>query len=284
MSTLTKVFVVLQLLCSLVLAVLLVLLVSQQDRYKSQVELAEKGRLAAQAALTLTTNKLEVSEAQVAKLTSDRTKEVADWSRKVEDLNGKLASLQTEIDVANGKNGSQQDSIKALTESVNSLKEQLKAKDEELAKIRPEIVRLIAANSELNRVNNELTTQLKFAETAIRKLQEALQVQSEKMGAVTPVTGTDVKVVQAVVQTPVQIDGKVATVTTENGKTYVKLGLGARDGVKMNAQFAIYRGNVFVADAQISRVTADESIALVTVLKPGQAVQAGDLAVSGSAP
>jgi hypothetical protein len=283
LSILTKVFIVLQLVCSLVLAVLVVTMAGGTPRYKAQVEASELGRQAAVAALQKVQNAVEASEAKNAALVGERSKETADWSKQVETLRGEKSVLQTDKDTLQAQTASQADSIKALTESVNSLKEQLKAKDGELTTIRPENVGLIAKNAELNRVNNELTTQLKFAETAIRKLQEAIAVQTEKSGAVAPAIGGDAKVVQGAVVTPVQINGKVASVTTENGRTYIELGLGARDGVKVNAQFSVYRGASYVGDAVVSRVVPDQCVALVTVLKPGQSVQTGDVAISGSA-
>lgn len=283
MSILTKIFIVLQLVCSLALAVAVVVMAGNQPKYKDQVTNSEQGRIAAQAALQLEINKNAAVDALNTKLVTERTKENADWAKQVEALNGKINTLTTDKDTLAAQGSIQVDSIKALTGSVDSLKEQLKAKDDELTRIRPENVGLIGKNAELNRVNNELQTQLKFAETAIRKLQETLAQETLKSGSVAPATGGDSKVVQAVVQTPVQINGKVSSVSTDNGRTYIELGLGTRDGVKVNAQFSIYRGDSYVGDAVVSRVVPDQCVALMTVLKPGQSVKAGDVAISGSA-
>ena len=96
---------------------------------------------------------------------------------QVEELNQQVITMQTEKNLLAARDSAWQDSIQALTSSVISLKEQLKAKDVELEKIQPELARMIGRDAELNLVNNELQLQLDANAAAIRKLQDALELQ-----------------------------------------------------------------------------------------------------------
>jgi len=279
LSILTKVFIVLQLVVALVLAVMIVIGFKNLENYKNDVELARKGQLSAQAAFDVERAKNQLGETRLADTQKQLSDQVTALKAQVEGLQGQVASITAERDSLDARNVQFTTQQGQLTASVTALKDQLAAKDDELKQVRPEITRLIAQNAELSRVNNELTTQLNFATAAIRKLQEALAASSEKAGAVVPSSESKSSVVTAV-QAPVQVNAKISSVQLNNGRTFVTVPLGTRDGVKVGTQFTVSRGNAYIGDASVTRTTVDESVIQVTLVKPGQTVLVSDLATS----
>lgn len=277
MSILTKLFIVLQLVASLALAVLVVVAFKSQEPYKAKLQTTETNLVAAQSAALREKNESAALRTQLTQLSNTLSKDSSAWSAQVTDARSKAVELTVELQSEIAKHAASLNSVTQLTATVNSLKDQIAAKDAELARIRPDNVTLTQKFAELNRANNDLTTQLKLAEQAIRKLQEAIALQGDKPSSS---TAGDAKSVLAV-QTAVQINGKIGSISTHAGRTYVGLGLGTRDGVKVGTQFAISRGNSYIGDAVVNRATVDESVALITLLKEGKNVQEGDLVTSG---
>jgi len=155
--------------------------------------------------------------------------------------------------------------------------------DKELADLRPENASLIQKNAELNRVNNELSTQQRFAEQAIRKLQEQIaQAPTSGPGASAPAEGNGNQVAALSSAAGGAINGKITQVSQSAGHTLVEMPLGDRDGIKVNTRFTIYRNNGYVGDAIVQKVFPDTSVAEVTVIKPGDNVKQGDLVTTGA--
>jgi len=284
LSTLTKVFVVLQLVVSLVVAALVVVAVGKLPNYKEQVQSANLGWAAAEAQV----NNLR---AQLNAATTGNTEAIKDLQGKMSTLTASnqakdatIAQLKIEKDAAEARATQSGNTVQVLTASVNSLKDQLAAKDGELNKVRPEITALIQRNAELERANNELRTQNDFASRAIKKLQEELVAANEKASTAAPAKAETTGAVAALAagnQSNVQINGKITGVQNVAGKTYISLPLGTRDGIKTGTQFAIYRGTGYIGDATVTRVAPDQSVAVVGIVKEGQTVQNGDMVISG---
>jgi vacuolar-type H+-ATPase subunit I/STV1 len=282
LSTLTKIFIFLQLICSIAVAVVLVFGLSRLQNYRADVDSAEARAVAAQAAYQKSQNDIAVAQAQAADAIAKATGQVNDLSRANNDLTTKNAQLQSQIGALEARNAQQQNSISQLTSSIDSQNSLLAAKDKELAELRPENASLIQKNAELNRVNNELSTQQRFAEQAIRKLQEQIaQAGATGGGAAAPAEGQGGQVASLTSSASGAINGKINQVTQSAGHTLIEIPLGDRDGVKVNTRFTIYRNNGYVGDAVVQKVFPDSSVAQVTVVKPGDSVKQGDLVTTG---
>ena len=283
MSTLTKIFIFLQLICSIAVAVVIVFGISHLKNYRDDVESSESRAVAAQASYQKSQNDIAVAQAQAADAIAKATGQVNELARGNNDLTTKNAQLASQIGALEARNAQQQNSISQLTSSIDSQNSLLAAKDKELADLRPENASLIQKNAELNRTNNELSTQQRFAEQAIRKLQEQIaQAPTSGPGASAPAEGNGSQVASLSSSANGAINGKITQVSQSAGHILVEMPLGDRDGVKVNTRFTIYRNNGYVGDAVVQKVFPDSSVAEVTVVKPGDNVKQGDLVTTGA--
>jgi hypothetical protein len=281
LSTLTKIFIVLQLICAVAVSVILVFGVSRLQNYRQDVDAANSRAVAAQAAYQKGQNDIQLAQAQSAEASQKMTAQLNDLSKSNNDLTTKNAQLSSQIGALEARNAQQQNSISQLTSSIDSQNSLLAAKDKELADLRPENASLVQKNAELNRVNNELSTQQRFAEQAIRKLQEQL-ANNTGPGAAAPAEGNGGQVASLSSTAAGAINAKITQVSQSAGHTLVEMPLGDRDGVKVNTRFTIYRNSGYVGDAVVQKVFPDSSVAQVTVVRPGDSVKEGDLVTTGA--
>jgi hypothetical protein len=284
LSSLTKIFIVLQLVCALVLSVMVVTLVARQEPYRAMVSAEHLKAEASQAALQAKTNEVEAL-LQERKVANDERTALATTNAQENDrLKTDLAQRKIELDAANAKISTVTSALQQQSAANESMTKQLAAKDDEIRRLAPENVSLIQKNAELTRANNELSTANRFAEQSIRKLQEQLASSETKSGASTG--GNEASTVASLsAQTPAKINGKITSVTPTAGRTLLELPLGTRDGVKVGTRFIVYREpGGYIADAVVEKVAPDESVAAVDskTMKKGETVRTGDMVMSGS--
>ena len=287
MSTLTKILVVLQLVFSLVIAVVLVFGTGHLENYRNEVDASHTQAVAAQALLAKSQNDVAVANAQVADVNSRMAAATDELKKQNNDLATKLAQTSSERGALEAQNAQELSSISQLSSSNDSQNKLIAAKDTELAQLRPENVSLVQKNAELNRVNNDQSTSNRLAEQAIRKLQEQLaatETGPSKSGAAAPGESSDMGVASlSASPANAQINAKITSIAPSAGHTLIEVPLGTRDGVKVNTALRIYRNSGYVGDAVVQSVFADSSVAQVTIVKPGDSIKVGDLVMTPAA-
>lgn len=279
MSTLTKIFIVLQLVFSITLSVFVFLTLGGQQKYKDQVESALQSKIAAEASLGLANSQVAQLQSQYADLMNQKTSDANRLNDELTRRTTEINTRQVQIDKLDAEKLEILANIQRLTNTVSALQSTLTRRDQELDSVRPENQKLIAQNAELNRKNNEQAQQLDLAEKTIRTLQETLaQRPAAPAQGTAPAQGEAVATLSGV-PTQAQINGTVTKVQSANGKIYATLSLGSRDGIAANTRLVVYRGSNYVGDAVVVRVTPDQSVAQITVSKDG--VQANDRVISG---
>lgn len=293
MSTLTKIFIVLQLVFSLVLSVLVIVLLNGQVKYKDQVEGAERARIATAVAYGRQEALLSATRTELNTLAENAKTSTATWAKTVQERDDTIAQLRRDIAERNAQLALVQADVTKQTAIIESLKNQNQALMAENKDLRPKLLDAQQKYAEISRKNDELAYQILTAERQIRRLKEAHQQMEEELskrptaqgpaagGAVAGAAGGSVPAMSAGLQTPAQVNGKINRVAMDSGRTYITMALGKRDGVRENTHFTIYRGNQYVGDATVRNVSVDESVAVVTVLKNGMHVEAGDMVISG---
>jgi hypothetical protein len=280
LSSLTKIFIVLQLICSLIAAVVLVVAVKSQTPYKALADADHMALIGAQASLAQKTNVVNALNSQITQLNLDVKNAAGEAGRLINQLKQDKALAESARDAAEAKIAQGGNQVTAMTNANEALAKQVEVLHQEIARMGPENNKLITQNAELSRANNEAVTQLRFAESTIRKLQEELAAQATtapKGGAA--VSSESGAVASLSIQAPAQINGKVSD--ARNG--LVELPLGARDGVRVGTRFTAQRGTNFIADVVIDKVTPDASVGHAENVKKGEAVRKGDLVTSGAA-
>jgi vacuolar-type H+-ATPase subunit I/STV1 len=301
LSTLTKTFIVLTLVFSLALAVLMVLEVGRIAPYKEQLTASDARAAAATVALSVERTHLAALQTQAAQAQSELQDKVTSLTQQINALNAAQARLEIQNGTMEQRNAQLTNANTQATAVISSMKDQTTELLKEIATIRPQITDLIAKNAELNRVNNELSTQNRFAEQAIRKLQEAIVNAGNNggngAGAAINTTGGQVTQVDNATSTGTPasatnvpnrpaINGKITDIRQAAGHTLIETPLGSTSQVKPGTRFTIYRNTgarpTWIADAVVSTVTDDASVATITDTNPGQTPQAGDLVMSAS--
>jgi len=287
LSGLTKIFIVLQLVFSLVVAVLLVLMVSKLEPYKSLVDQANAGRIGAQAALAAANEDIAAKNAQLTKLQSDMQNTLAESQRVSTDQLAKISGLTQDKQASDVKAAQAQTQLVSLTNAIATLKDLLAEKDRQLNEYTPRVAQLTQQYNEVYRTNNELQNQLRGAEQTIRKLQEQIAQGPATTGAAGGgmATGNDSNAqVASLSSSSGQNKGPINARITDirqsaAGRTMIALPLGTRDGIKEGTRLAIYRGNTYLGDAAVQTVTPDQSAAAVIgpVKEP---IQQGDLVMT----
>jgi chromosome segregation ATPase len=282
LSGLTKIFIVLQLVFSVAISVLLVLMVSHQENYKGMVDSATSSSVALRATVAHDQETISALNASLADKDRQNQSSQAQSQQQLADLTTKNASLQQQVASLTASNAQVQTNLASLTATVTTQQEIIKQQSSELTNLRPQVAELTLKNADLNRANNDATNQNRAAEQAIRRLQEQIATApTTGSGAAAPTEGGQVARFSASSQTPVQINGTVSDLDQAAGRTLIETKLGARDGVRVNTRFAIFRDNKYVGDAVVERVLPGESVAVVVSTKPGESVQKGDIVQSG---
>jgi chromosome segregation ATPase len=285
LSPLTKIFIILQLVCSLVLSVMVVVLISRQQPVAQQLEQERVARFGVQAALLEKTNevdsvnqRLQQKQIELDNKSSALNKTIGELQTQLTSLRDEKGKVETDLARKNAEMGQ-------LTAANQSLSEQLAGKDKQLSTLAPENVQLIQRNAELGRAINEKETALRFAETSIRKLQEQLAANESKSGAsgsapeATSVASLSDKAPAA------PVNAKITNVAQTAGRTLIEVPLGSRDQIKAGTKLTIYRDSGYVARATVENVKIDQSAAAVDAgsVKKGETVRPGDLVITGDA-
>lgn len=264
MSALTKMFVVLQLVFSLALAVLLVLMISKQENYREISEQDRAGRAA--LAVQVSSEKEQVTAAQGA--AQDATKKLTEALTQLDATKAQLASAQGNLDAARLQADTSahtaQVQLANLTTANNTLAAANKAQAAELDSLRPKVADLTTKNSELSRAKNEADNQIAAAEQAIRKLQEQIATMSQTAPAAgASGAGGSVASLSSGNSAAGPVNARITDVQEENGRTLVQMPLGTRDGIQNGTRLMIYRNNTYITDAVVRRAASNESVAEV---------------------
>jgi hypothetical protein len=283
-SVLTKVFIVLQLVFSLALAVLVIFTLGSIQNYRKQVESSQVAQIAAAANAVQLQNELTLLQSKADAAMSQAKADAANDQNTIAGLKTDMAKLQRESDVVSSEAATDKANLTAAVLSVSGLTDQIKARDTELSSARPQVLKLTAENADLNRTNASLQTQLDSADKAIRTLQEEIAKSSTSTApaGTQANAGTQMEGQTATLAAAAPVNGKVTDVQAHDGRTFITLSLGERDKVEPNTRFTVFRGDTYVGDAVVTKATIDQSVAVVTITKPGEAVKTDDMVISGA--
>ncbi len=287
MNTVTKIFVVLQLVLALTLSVLVIVFVNKQTNYRHMIVSTQRSAIAASAALAkekLLNRNLsnELASAQESASSAQRH-----LNSRVVSLQGKLADAQTQIAELQAGNSAKSTNVTLLTNTVHSLNTQVSDQTGQLNKLRPQELMLINQNAQLSRRVTELTNERDVARKTIQVLQESVSKLNHHLSvamasAKTPTSGSanSASVLQGV-PTAASVNGSITKVAQYNGRTYVSCNLGSKDGVNQGTRLTIYSGHKYIADVLVQKSDSTRSVGVVTLKAPNAVVAKSDMVMSG---
>ena len=287
MNTLTKTFVLLQLVLALVLSVLVILFADKQQNYRSQVATSQKAQIVAQAMTSQLQQANTNLQTQLTAALQAGAEKAGRLNNSILDLQSKLADDQTTIAQLRVAKSQLQTSITDLTSTVSSLNKQVAEQNSILNTMRPKLLTYVNQNAELGRRITELTNERNVARQTIQVLQESVaslhrQMSKMEVAAKTssPTSGALSSAV-AGVPTSVQVNGTVMKVASYNGHTYVSASLGTRDGVSKGTRLTIYANGRYIGDVVVQKADATESVGVVSLQAPGTTIAPHEMVMSG---
>ncbi len=288
MSPLTKAFVVLVTLLSILLVTLVVPFVASVDKLQGDVKSAQ----AISSASQVTINDLQK---QVTTLREGVSAKEANLNATIRQLESDLASakgnetnLQAQFAKAQADNDAIRATIIASGESQKTNTALLESTLAQLNQAQSKVVERSTENTQLIARNNQLEADRAALENQTRSLREQLVSLNEELasleqavvsaGGSIPQSGTSVAAV------PTSSEPVYGAVTGQQsipgGKSLVLLNVGRADGVVPNQRFVAYRGNnEYVANLEIKSVDASNSVAVI-LGDDRAAVRDGDSVVS----
>ncbi|MEM8781730.1 MAG: hypothetical protein AAGE65_02645 [Planctomycetota bacterium] len=288
MSPLTKAFVVLVTILSILLVTLVVPFVAQVDDLRAEVDTAKA--IASAAQVTITDLRAEQSQQRegVKAKEAELTATIRQLESDLASAKGNETNLEAQLAKAQADNDAIRATIIAGGEAQKTNTALLETTLTQLTAAQSEVVERSTENTQLIARNNQLEADRAALENQSRSLREQLVALQEELGAleqaVVSAGGTIPRATAAVAAVVTPSEPVYGAVTGQGvvagGKEYVQLNIGTADGVVKNQRFVAFRGdNELVANLEVLSVDASESVAVI-LGRARQDVRTGDSVVS----
>jgi outer membrane murein-binding lipoprotein Lpp len=258
LNALTKIFIVLLVVCSLLLSAAVVVFVNRVDNYEGASKKIVSDRDAAKAsANSLTTRLAEMdtvmrnAQTAAAAREGEMSRDATRLSTQVQELNGKLAQAEKELQIANG--------------TINGTAAVAKAAQEENKGLLALNNDLRTKNDDLLRQNGELNIAVTTKDNQNRALAKNLEFEQERVAEImgqlknAPKAGSS----EATPTPSSPIAGHVTSVDIIGGKKYATISVGSADNVQKGMKFNVVNSQEFLGFLTVDRVEANEAIGAV---------------------
>jgi len=278
MSTMTKVFIVVNLVLSAIFLAASATLLGKSEEWMKKYD---KERAEHQATRQDWTTKYGAKEKDLQLSDADKNKFMGERDR----LDGEKKALENQLADQTKRNDALSSDVGKINANMDVLKTALKAKEDLAAKLQTQADEADKGRNEAvgkqNQAEEELTrvqVQLTEANEAIAKLQtekKALTEENEKKDnalAYAEKQGINLRGILAMEP----VNGKVQSV--DSRMNFVILSVGEKDKVARGYTFDIHRGNQYIGRVKVDNVGADWSSATIEFTAPGRSIQVQDSA------
>ncbi len=279
MSPLTKAFVVVVTILSVLLVALVVPFVAKTQDFQSQLNDANAGRITAERAASSLQNEIAAIQdkdsqrviglnAQVASLTADNTTLQNELARANRDVSAARAELQQlKADLAR------------LTAAADLSAALLDANTKELNTSRDDLVSTQTKLIESVDKINELEATVQGYTRQVNRLKENAQAMAERTAELEGVIANVRQIAPDAVQNAMgasgtlavrpiptkPISGKIDLVDTVGDQSFVQIDVGQSDGVEENMEFLVHRGNEYIGTLVVQTVDASKSAGVMEI-------------------
>lgn len=290
MSPLTKVFVVLVTVFSIVLVALVVPFVANTENYRAKLREVESSKTSAEARARSAeaeitalqykdSEQVALKEAENRQLTGQRNELASRLAEKTSEVEG----LRSARDKAEAGRTILEASHKQLLDVAKVMQDELKEvrkgyldRSEENTKLATTVRVLESTKGTLERQLRQLQEQVAGVQERNKQIEEAFAKLDPAQRA--QLLGND-PTASVVFESASPIHGKVTAIQQVGSDAFVQVNVGKNDGVQPNMKFLIHRGNTFLGTLVITTVDARASAGRVT-LASGD-VTSGDQVLSG---
>ncbi len=244
MSPLTKLFVVLLVILSLLTTSAVVVFVNQVENYSAQLNTAK-------TQVTSMRTDLESAQAALAAAQAREQSTISQSQQQVEQLRQSMNQFQQRINDLAAQNADltsrmalQSADLTRVTESLKAAQDQNGKKDEMIAQLRTTNDDRLKQNVELNTTVTELTNNLQVTERERRYLAEQLTESkrlNDRQGAMLRDAGISPKMASAAgtgAGAP-PINGVIRSTSSIAGVPYASISVGSNDGVTKGMEFKV---------------------------------------------
>jgi hypothetical protein len=266
LSPLTKLFVSLMIVCSLLLTGGVVVFLNKVEDYRKALVArdADCARLADEAA----TNKSRADAAANRELAAarDANNRLADMQKTLDTVNAEKLQLMGEKNKASNDATVKDAQVQTMVQTVSALKDSLndllKRYDgivKDLDNIRNRNTELVAGNNDLQKKFDEAERERKFANERIVQLTSDLAKAKEQLATLVPNYRWDQGTIAARPQA--DLKGVVRGVKTQDGVVFATISIGSSDTVAKGMKFMIINGNTdtYLGTITLQTVEATES-------------------------
>jgi hypothetical protein len=240
-SVLTKLFVVLLIICSLLLTAATVVFVNRTEDFHRAAVLAEERANRFQRdkdAAQRDADAAHLREAEVTKIANDSVLEkqtkISQLSQEVATKDAEINDLKTKNLLAQGTIAEQAAGLKNMGQNVGDVSTRNKALTDEADKLR-------VRNAELFEATTDFQKRLEEAERERRFLNEQLNQNKSELAKATAVLrekGWPMDLPRKAVALP-DLKGYIQDVKTDQGRTFATISLGSKEKVEKGMEFSV---------------------------------------------
>ncbi len=270
MSALTKVFVVLLVVCSLLQSAGLVVFVNRDQNFRQAAEEAEARYQALAVSTQQRVDRSDAAVAEMNRLLTSAQDQIAMKDAALLEARKQLADKQVEIATLSKTLSAQSLDLRAATEAAQAAQQQAAQLQSEIAQLRDTTNETLVRNAELNERVSELTNQLDATERARRYLAEEvaqLQQTANSYRGMLEDAGIDPQVASSGLRAGAPaIRGVVTEKRSIAGRPYATISVGSADAVRRGMEFKVVdrQSASFLGTLIVEAVDANEASGRLT--------------------
>jgi len=274
---LTKIFIVLVSLLSVMLVPLVVTYVHNEDAYKAKFQEADAQRIAARSTL-------EIAQASFAAASTRKDNEIAERTSTIRDLERQLVQKSQELQSATARLAEAENldaqimgQISILSNAMDAGQKLTESLIQEVRQLRREQLAAERQKVELDEALRDSQSQLEVSQRALRAMQEEVQrIRDENASVLSRLSqyvaahgelGPRAREVAAGAMIDVDLDARVMRVRRTAEQTLAEIDAGSRDGVKVGWVVVIGRDD-FIANLRITYVDINTATGVVEMENP----------------
>lgn len=243
MSPLTKLFVVLLVILSLLTTAATVVYVNKEDFNSETLKQTQAQLAAAQETARRAEDQARVAQENATAIQQQANAQAAVANNALAQADSKVATLNVELAKAASQGAAQQLDVSRLTEALNASQQTSGRQQEEVVRLRTNTDQLVRQSSELNSSVSDLTNKLEVTERERRNLAEQLTQESadlDKANRALAAAGVRPEQMQPLVnRAGPAINGVIRDVRTIAGVQYATISIGSADGVQRGMEFKV---------------------------------------------
>jgi len=273
LSALTKLFVVLLVVCSLMLSAAVVVFVNRVPDFQKEAQTATQQKQQAVNQANLLSGQLTMAQANLKAANQNSNDQIVHLRGEIESVQGQLAAKNVDLAKAANEAAIKDAQLTGVTGALKASEEENKTLQGQLAEIRQSNDKYITQNRDLNISVSELTARNDSLDKQRKYLEEKDEQNKKQVSQMNSVmaragikydqeSGEAVQAGQPVVGTPGPIDGVITATQTIGGVKYATISIGSSDNVAKGMKFYVINRSTgeFYGTLVVDNVQPNEAI------------------------